>query len=655
MSNLYLAYSKNKQILKKSSSGGLFYFFAKHYIEYLHGVVFGVAFEKGHFIRKKVDSMNNLEPLLGSKYVKVSLGNCFKECEDELVNGRFVLFSGLPCEVSLLKLYLLNKKINIDNLLLIDVICHGAPDIKYWNSYITEKFPLENIESVNFRYKKPSWNEYSIKINTNKGQYVSEIKQDEYMRLFLKNYILSKPCYSCDYRGKNRSSDLTLGDFWKSDQFYAEFQNINGTSMLRINNESKKESILSIIKNNVYLKNVDESLLGICNESFYLSPNYPLDYDKVVCEITSNGFLKTGKKFIIPKRKKIHCFLSKLKSSVKNLDFVKGKTLAKNSIGIISDFGYKNYGNKLQNFALRNCIEKSGNKPVNFVLDPGKCNILAPLYTLRYKPTKREKAIMKASKATGEKNIYFAYTKKRKTLVPLFKSLIIGSDQVWNFTYHTKEEMLFNTGGFCTSHNTKISSYAASLGVDNISEFYKPLFNNNLSKLSKITVREKNAQLLLNDMGIQTQLACDPTLLLSEKDWNAAISKYSAMKIPTNNYVFVYCLKDSYKYNFDGKETVNILDKQSKFFNSNQFDFINLIKNADLVFTNSYHAFIFSIIFRKKIKLICRESMFSRFDYLFEQLGIRYKEDEIIDFSKIDYSKLNNFINSSKEYLKTLF
>ena len=191
----------------KCSSGGIFPEIA-NYVLSQNGIVFGAVFDKEwNVVITYTD--NDITPMLGSKYVQSDVKNTYKECKDFLDQGRMVLYSGTPCQIYGLKGFL---KKDYDNLITLDIFCHGVPSPKAWQNYI-KSFNKE-IESINFRDKRNSWSKYNLTIKFKDGTEFSEYHRDnKYMKLFLDDKILRKSCFSCQLR-KSSKSDITIGDAW---------------------------------------------------------------------------------------------------------------------------------------------------------------------------------------------------------------------------------------------------------------------------------------------------------------------------------------------------------------------------------------------------------------------------------------------------------
>ena len=157
----YACYNKDEIIRKGSSSGGVFTLLASLVIE-KGGIVYGATFNNENMVEHiKVDNINDLNKLRGSKYVQSKIGNTYFEIKDYLNQGRPVYFSGTPCQIDGL-LAFLNKK--YDNLILQDIVCHGVPSPKVWKKYL-EQFNIEEDANISFRDKSTGWDSYSFTID----------------------------------------------------------------------------------------------------------------------------------------------------------------------------------------------------------------------------------------------------------------------------------------------------------------------------------------------------------------------------------------------------------------------------------------------------------------------------------------------------------
>lgn len=182
-----------------------------------------------------------------SKYVQSNCVGVYKKVRAALRNGTPVLFSGTPCQVAGLKLYL-HK--DYDELYTVDVVCHGVPGasvLKYYTDEIREKKNSE-VVSVEFRHKSKSiYGEISsdnLKIVLANGKSISKNKKtDAYLRGYHKGLFYRESCYSCPYAKPERYSDLTLGDYWSVQGILPQYRDISGVSCV-LTNSPKGETLL---------------------------------------------------------------------------------------------------------------------------------------------------------------------------------------------------------------------------------------------------------------------------------------------------------------------------------------------------------------------------------------------------------------------------
>lgn len=215
--NVYASYTLNKQLRYASSSGGIFSVLAKHILEQ-NGVVYGAAFDEFlKVVHIGVRTEKELKRLRGSKYVQSFIReDLFVEIKKELEKNITILFSGTPCQVAGLKLFL-NK--NYSNLITVDLICHGVPPQSVFDDHIKtlEKKYARKVAEYDFRNKKRGWKYFNTNITWHDGSTLSfPYMKDPWMKLFLHKTqpFLRESCYQCQYAQTTRCSDITLGDFW---------------------------------------------------------------------------------------------------------------------------------------------------------------------------------------------------------------------------------------------------------------------------------------------------------------------------------------------------------------------------------------------------------------------------------------------------------
>ncbi len=253
---VYAIWNKNEDIRKSSTSGGVFSALSGEILSQ-GGVVFGVAFnDKIEAVHRGVESMDQLRRLQGSKYTQSSIGNTYKEIRTLLKEGRKVLFSGTPCQVSGLYSFLGRDN---DNLYTCDCVCHGVPSPGVFELYKThlEKVNNSEIQRFQFRNKSTGWKNYNVTVGYKNGQQVStNFVEDPFMRGFISNMYLRPSCHSCKYASVQRQSDITLADFWGVDKFNPQLDDDKGTSLI-LSNSQRGEELLKACRDKLVIHQAD--------------------------------------------------------------------------------------------------------------------------------------------------------------------------------------------------------------------------------------------------------------------------------------------------------------------------------------------------------------------------------------------------------------
>lgn len=248
---VWASFTKDRDVRKSSSSGGMFTEFAYHFLNN-GGLVFAAKFDKDYknVVYDCCNSKDRLKEFRGSKYVQSSPGFIYRDVKAALTSGEQVMFVGVPCQVDGLKKYLGRE---YENLTLVDIICHGVPSPKLWRDYsdMLEKEMNSRVVAASFRYKKPNWTRFSLRVDFENGtSFVKSKFDDPYLIAFLKEFSMRENCHSCAYTSTRRTGDITLADFWgfHSDSF--RMRNTDkGISLVLLNTEKGKK-LFEEIKNN---------------------------------------------------------------------------------------------------------------------------------------------------------------------------------------------------------------------------------------------------------------------------------------------------------------------------------------------------------------------------------------------------------------------
>lgn len=173
----------------------------------------GVCFDSNYQLKYRfLNSPVDIYLAAGSKYVYSQMEDIYQQVGTVLLNGERVLFVGLPCHVGGLKKYCALKSVPENNLLAIDLVCHGVSTPYLFQKYVNalqRKGILTGEENVAFRKK---YNPYGVTVLKNgRAIYQRNRYLDSYMSLYVKNYY-SESCYSCRFAKKQRIGDLTIMD-----------------------------------------------------------------------------------------------------------------------------------------------------------------------------------------------------------------------------------------------------------------------------------------------------------------------------------------------------------------------------------------------------------------------------------------------------------
>ena len=253
----YAAFSLNDGNHRNSSSGGIFSLLASEILRE-GGIVYGAAFTEDLRVEHKRIT-NDIRPLQTSKYVQSRIGNMFPCVEQDIRNGKKVLFSGTPCQIGGLYSYLHQKKIDTGNLLTVDLICHGVPSPLLWEKHLNSISCGRKPVFVNFRDKRLSWGGYCLTCQFDNGtEYSVEAGRDAYMQGFFANMTLRESCYACQFKSVSRMADITLADYWGVEKYNPEMMDRNGTSAVLIHSP-KGQYYFDLLKKQIKSKKVPVS------------------------------------------------------------------------------------------------------------------------------------------------------------------------------------------------------------------------------------------------------------------------------------------------------------------------------------------------------------------------------------------------------------
>ena len=281
------------------------------------------------------------------------------------------------------------------------------------------------------------------------------------------------------------------------------------------------------------------------------------------------------------------------------------------NIGIITINDNNNYGNRLQNYAVQITINNLNLKNLTIKNEPylnsKKFYFFRQVKNLIRKNIIKKKIFINIDRASNfaqfNKNIKFS--DKKVTAYSKLKNydyVITGSDQVWNPTFGRLRDVDLLT----IVPGDKRIALSASFGVNDIPDKLKPKVAKELSKFKAISVREDRGKEIVEELTGRkdVEVLVDPTMLLTAEEWDKVSKKPKMLK--TNKYILNYFLgdlSDERRKEIDrvakenNCEVINILDKNSPFYECGPSEFLYLEKNAFLICTDSFHSCVFAILY----------------------------------------------------------
>lgn len=237
----YAVWSKDDEDIAHSSSGGAAAVFSRKILQN-YGVVFGAAYTDGTVKHIRVDNESELYKLRGSKYVQSQIDKIYNLVKKDVISGKQVLFTGTPCQVAGLQSYL-GK--DYENLLTIDLVCHGTPPIKYLQEYISDIIGKNEIwNTIAFR---GSYDCYLTVSDNARIVYQRKAGDDLYFHAFLQGLTYRENCYHCQYACIDRVADITIGDFWGLDKTKLIHPYTGKVSLVLLNSK-KGERLFTVAK-----------------------------------------------------------------------------------------------------------------------------------------------------------------------------------------------------------------------------------------------------------------------------------------------------------------------------------------------------------------------------------------------------------------------
>ncbi len=293
--SFYVCYNKNKEVVKKSSSGGIFYtiasmFFSKYTKVKVYGCVLDEHLNAVHI---GIENLSDIEPLMGSKYINSNINGIYQEIVECLNKEYTILFSGTPCQIHALNSIIKARKIDSSKLYTLDFVCHGVSNDNFFHDYIKhlEKKYKSKAIKCKFRTKNKygKLQDMSVCFENGKKYIASTTKYDWFYSAYHKNLSIREQCFNCTFTTLTRNSDITMSDAWGN--------SIDGcwSPSLIIINSIKGKEIFNKIKKNLIYNAID--LKDVHNPQLYEKIDKPECYEQFNNVYKKEGFY-AAQKFI---------------------------------------------------------------------------------------------------------------------------------------------------------------------------------------------------------------------------------------------------------------------------------------------------------------------------------------------------------------------
>lgn len=235
----YAAVHKDSAVLEKSTSGGAFTALADTIFS-RGGVVYGAAMLNGMQVKHiRTEDKISFADLRSSKYLQSDTGTTYQMVEQDLKQGKVVLYSGTPCQIDGLKCFLRKE---YENLYTADIVCHGVGSQAYFDKYMEfAKERYGKIKALRFRSKEyAGWScGGGVVVDTSNSEKKIPYRDFDnyYYSYFLSGDIYRKSCYTCKYANTKRVGDFSLGDYWGVEKLHLTLNTQDGCSLLLVNSD----------------------------------------------------------------------------------------------------------------------------------------------------------------------------------------------------------------------------------------------------------------------------------------------------------------------------------------------------------------------------------------------------------------------------------
>lgn len=350
-------------------------------------------------------------------------------------------------------------------------------------------------------------------------------------------------------------------------------------------------------------------------------------------------------------------------------------------------YGEGNYGNKLQNYAVQVYLNKLGYEAVTQA--PLKDHNMKTLLKrtvigllVNVLPFALVQRLFAPKLPYWVRNVRFRHftkeyiptqtadvtsPKKLQALAEAYDVFVTGSDQVWN-PFFLENETDYNCMFLRFAPQKKRVCFSPSIGVSVIPQAWQEKFRQGFNGFEKLCVREQRAADMIEELtGRRADVLADPTLLLSAAEWEVIEKPIKQLQKP---YVLQYFLghqsdemqKTMQTFWKDDAEAIDLMNPQSPYYYlCGPSEFVYLIRHAEMVCTDSFHACVFSILFHKPFIVFARRDenadMSARIVMLLKLFGadvnaigtkaIQISEEQVETVLARERQKVRDFLSAS--------
>lgn len=302
----YAAVNRQQELTEASTSGGVFAALA-HSCANDESAVVGAVMDCGEFVNVYhllSHSPADIYLMQGSKYVQSDVSACFDAVLASLTNGETVFFTGTPCQVAAIK----RLTGDPDNLITADLLCHGVPSRKMLSDFLALLSRRLGGKVVDMKFRDRHYNHpFTATFHLNKGFRIRAYRISNRYLSYYQNWregmIFRESCYSCPYASTKRVGDLTMGDFWGVDKYFA--REMRGGQMdrralwscLLVNTEKGRE-FLKKNGSKLQLQPAKVSWIALENQSLNIPVSKPEGRQELIDTYREKGYPGVEKMFL---------------------------------------------------------------------------------------------------------------------------------------------------------------------------------------------------------------------------------------------------------------------------------------------------------------------------------------------------------------------